>query len=504
MIRHDVADASYVVRDDAYPALVDLISRGDCIATLVHPRYLLTVAHCAMDVSAGAALNVNGTSYAIDEVLLHPSWRDRDDYDIALVRLATEVTGVTPMPLYRGSDEMGALLTIVGRGDTGTGLLGEGSATNDGLLRRANNVVTSVNAHFIEVRFERSSDSGVLPLEGVGAAGDSGCPAFIDVGGVPHVAGLNSYGEEGSAAEVAAYGSFDYQTRVSQYLDWIDGVIGPAPNPTDGKLTITLSPSSGAESAGAIGTGTVRIDAAAGADVVVALAVAPVGHLTPSPETVTIPVGATSATFDVAIVNDPPGAADADRTVRINATAAGHDPGAATFTVFDDDAPATGTRPTVRWTSTSLTVEEGARLVEVTAILSAPASAPVTVPVTIAGTATENEDFEIAGTTAQLTFVNRLEAVVSLVLIDDAEREPEETIVLTLGTPAGADLGAATIFALTIEDDDDPTEDSRGTVRPAPAAGCGCTTAERGERGLTGLFVLVLLAASPRRRRRPS
>ena len=49
IIRDDLDDSNYLVNDSDYPALVDLIERGDCIGTLVHESYLLTVAHCAAD-----------------------------------------------------------------------------------------------------------------------------------------------------------------------------------------------------------------------------------------------------------------------------------------------------------------------------------------------------------------------------------------------------------------------------------------------------------------------
>lgn len=237
VIRDDVSDDAYVVPDEAFAAVVDLISRGDCAATLVHPSFLLTVAHCANELAVGASLDVNGTSHRVAQIALHPSWRDRDAFDIALVRLETAVSDVAPIPLYRDTDELGAFVTIVGRGDTATGLVGEGGAQNDGRLRRATNVVSAVNEHFLEVVFEGPEDPGVTDLEGVGAAGDSGGPVFIEVGGQRYLAGLNSYGEEGDGIDIGTYGSRDYQTRVSQFVDWIDGIIGeppaePTPLPT--------------------------------------------------------------------------------------------------------------------------------------------------------------------------------------------------------------------------------------------------------------------------------
>lgn len=488
VIRHDVADAQYVVPDAAYPEVVDLISRGDCAGTLVHPSFLLTVAHCATDLAVGATLTVAGDPHAVAEVFLHPSWRDQDAYDIALVRFAAPVTGVAPVPIYRGADELGETITIVGRGDTATGLVGEGDARNDGQLRRATNVVTSVNAHFLEVAFERATESGVTALEGVGAAGDSGGPSFLEVGGVRYLAGLNSYGEEADASEVAAYGSRDYQTRVSRYLDWLDGILPSAPAPTQ-KLTVVLSPSSASESAGTLtGAGRVELDAPATTNVTVTLAADPVGHVTLSP--VTIAAGASSATFDVTLIDDPAGAANVDRAVRITAAAAAYDAGSATFTVRDDDGAAGGL--TVRWSQSTVVASEGALIVDVRAQLSAPATRAV--PFTIQGTATWNEDFRIAGERAELVFADSTEAVVSIVLIDDDAVEEDETILLSL---SGAVEGSP-VFVLTVEDDDTTLAPREPPVAELPEGGCSCVATP--VTGASWIVVLGVLAALRRRR----
>ncbi len=240
IIRDDRPDFDYVVADSDYPALVDLIERGDCIATLVHESYLLTVAHCAAEVNAGKVLQVNGVPHTVAEVILHPRWnRRRDDYDIALVRLAEPVKGIAPLPIYRGPEETGALITLVGRGDSGTGVRGERGASNDGRLRKCTNVVSQVNDHFIEIFFERPGEEGITALEGVGAAGDSGCPAFIEVDGVAHIAGLNSWGDGPRGIRVGQYGAYDYQTRVTQYLEWLDSVVD-FPDPPAVRTALSL------------------------------------------------------------------------------------------------------------------------------------------------------------------------------------------------------------------------------------------------------------------------
>lgn len=224
IIRHDVPDAEYVVADADYPALVALFDGWDCTASLVHESFLLTVAHCAMDLEAGDSIEIAGAPRAIAEVILHPGWRDEDNFDIALIRLEQPVAGVAPLPIYRGSSELGATITIVGRGVTATGLEGEDGAESDMLLRAATNEVSAVGDHFIEVIFERGGEAGVTDREGVGASGDSGGPALIEVGGGLAIAGLNSWGEGDDG--VGTYGARDYQTRVSRYRDWIDGIVG--------------------------------------------------------------------------------------------------------------------------------------------------------------------------------------------------------------------------------------------------------------------------------------
>jgi len=136
VIRHDLADSDYIVADSDYPALVTLFEPDDCTGTLVHESYLLTVAHCAADLEEGQFLVVNGVRHAVAEVIRHPRWRsNRDNFDIALVRFQRPVRGVTPLPIYRGAEELGAVVTLVGRGVHATGLQGERRAQSDGNLR---------------------------------------------------------------------------------------------------------------------------------------------------------------------------------------------------------------------------------------------------------------------------------------------------------------------------------------------------------------------------------
>ena len=226
IIRDDRDDADYIVKDADYPALVDLIEKGDCIGTLVHESFLLTVAHCAADMDEGDPLIINKVPNSVSKIILHPKWKKRrDEFDIALLRLQKPVKNVTPLPIYRGSDEVGNSITLVGRGVTANGLRGERDAKNDGKLRKCTNIVTKVDDHFIEILFERPGEDGITEIEGVGAAGDSGCPAFIYIKGIRYIAGLNSWGDGPKGIRVGQYGAYDYQARVSRYLEWLDSEV---------------------------------------------------------------------------------------------------------------------------------------------------------------------------------------------------------------------------------------------------------------------------------------
>ena len=223
--RHDVSDEAYLVDDAQYPGLVDLLGPGDCIGTLITEDVLLTVAHCAEEMQAGQTLTIAGDSHDVREIILHPEWKSWN-YDIALIRLNTAVTSADPYPLYRAEDEVGMTLTLVGRGLHATGLEGEAGATDDQQLRRATNTVTQANKQWLEVHFEAPGEAGITDLEGVGAGGDSGGPAFVETADGLFIAGLNSWGDGSGSIKVGQYGAQDYSTRISQFTDWIDAEAG--------------------------------------------------------------------------------------------------------------------------------------------------------------------------------------------------------------------------------------------------------------------------------------
>jgi MYXO-CTERM domain-containing protein len=182
------------------------------------------------------------------------------------------------------------------------------------------------------------------------------------------------------------------------------------------------------------------------------------------------------------------------RLVNITASATGYNPGSAQFEILDDEAALF-----VGWDKVAETVAEtGSPQVQLKATLSGPATTAITIPFTVSGTATRGSDFTtpIAGGT--LTINSGTTATYLISLIDDAEVDPDETVIITMGTPTGATASGTTTYTLTIGDDD-------GAGEGGGAGGGGGTTTGTCSCSSTGgglALALLGLAAALRRRRR--
>ena len=243
-IRHDVADSEYTT----LAALPDYASVGKLSGTLaggevwigsavlVKPGWALTSADLIDETGiAGVSFEVGGTTYAASSWLIHPNWiaTPHNGYDLALVKLASTVTEVAPARLYQGTFDVGAVATVVGYGEAGTGASGQQPGTA-GTRRAGQNTLdlATYNGTALRADFDDPGDADLhnptgsatpLGLEFCLTRGDLGAGAFMDVDGSQTLVGIGSWMRTGGdRTNDASYSDVFEVTRVSVFGDWIE------------------------------------------------------------------------------------------------------------------------------------------------------------------------------------------------------------------------------------------------------------------------------------------
>jgi hypothetical protein len=261
IIRSDVNDAKYRVPASAFPALVDMPGEGHGV--LIAPGWVVTAAHAISWQMSVSEVTLGGKPRKVAKIIKYPGYEKLPDQlikealasgdlskvhaflassnDIALIELASPVTDVTPVPLYRGNKEVGMTVELVGKGSTGNGSKGQDPhGLHRTVLRRAFNVVVGADARYVWYRFDPPPSA--LPLEGITGSGDSGGPLLIGDGSSRQLVGLASWSKyppghpflskwaPGRPFVQGLYGVISYDVRISSYIHWIEGVISAPAN----------------------------------------------------------------------------------------------------------------------------------------------------------------------------------------------------------------------------------------------------------------------------------
>ena len=223
-----------------------------------------------------------------------------------------------------------------------------------------------------------------------------------------------------------------------------------------GSATTTFTITSSVES-----VNTITVDYASSDDTATASS-----DYTATSGTATITAGNTSQTISVTHLGDVIDEANETFNITLsNATNATISDNTGVATINDNDA-----EPTVAFSAATSTHNESTSAGSITVSLSAVSGLDISVPFTLSGTAVADSQYSSISSSPLTISAGSSSAIVTFTSILDSNSS-DETLIVTLGTPTYADLGATTAHTLTFNDQPSEYTNPQGQTFNRIAAG---------------------------------
>lgn len=175
----------------------------------------------------------------------------------------------------------------------------------------------------------------------------------------------------------------------------------------------------------------------------------------PVSSTVSIDAGASSTSLSITVYGDTQDEPEETFTIILsNAFNATISDGSGIGTIIDDDP-----EPTVSFTSSTSTVEEGATA-SITMELSLVSGLDVSVPYTLSGTASTGDYSTTSDTTITIP-AGSTSTLFTYSITSDSVTDDGETLIFSMGTPTYATLGSTTTHTVTLNDIPPPAQVSK-------------------------------------------